>query len=119
MHHSGQVEVACEWSAALQTEQLLNRAEQVERTDPRDFITRIVSNVLQATLVGAVFYKPPNTASGAFAVAGALFFSILYFVVSAQGRAFSGPVASSSLLFCRRFLPSERSQASSTLALSL
>ncbi|GAA5878533.1 hypothetical protein JCM8547_008786, partial [Rhodosporidiobolus lusitaniae] len=37
-------------------------------------------------IVGAVSYKPTPNANGAFAVAGALFFAILYFVIFAFGE---------------------------------
>ncbi|ORY63831.1 ABC-2 type transporter-domain-containing protein [Leucosporidium creatinivorum] len=82
---------------------LVRSKAQVERTDPRTFAIRIISNVLQATLVGAIFYKPPNTASGAFAVAGALFFAILYFVIFSFGEV-PGVVNSRPLLIKHRTL---------------
>ncbi|GAA5820477.1 hypothetical protein JCM11251_005643 [Rhodosporidiobolus azoricus] len=65
---------------------LIKTKAQVEITSPADFVTRITSNCLQATLVGAIFYKPADNAAGAFAVAGALYFAILYYTIFAFGE---------------------------------
>ncbi|KAK4705397.1 hypothetical protein P7C70_g804, partial [Phenoliferia sp. Uapishka_3] len=59
---------------------------RLQKADPINFIIRIVSNVLQATLVGAVCYKPASNASGAYTTAGAVFFAILYFIVFSFGE---------------------------------
>ncbi|KAJ9110600.1 hypothetical protein QFC22_006699 [Naganishia vaughanmartiniae] len=48
---------------------------------PIDFVIRLASNILQATIVGSIFYKPAADAAGSYAVAGGLFFTVLYFCV--------------------------------------
>ncbi|OXG76830.1 ABC transporter PMR5, partial [Cryptococcus neoformans D17-1] len=62
------------------------RQLQLTRSDMVSFVYRIGSNILQAVLVGAVCYKPPNNSAGSFAIAGALFFCILYYTIFALGE---------------------------------
>ncbi|KAM0747667.1 putative membrane protein of the ATP-binding cassette transporter superfamily [Meredithblackwellia eburnea MCA 4105] len=59
---------------------------QLQKADPRNFLIRIVSNILQATLVGALCYGAQDNAIGSYTVAGALFFAILYFVIFSFGE---------------------------------
>ncbi|GAA5971047.1 hypothetical protein JCM11641_004124 [Rhodosporidiobolus odoratus] len=66
--------------------QLVKIQFALQVADPRNIIVRLAANAFNALIVGAVTYHPPNTANGAFAVAGALFFGILYFVIFAFGE---------------------------------
>ncbi|KAI5475511.1 putative ABC transporter superfamily membrane protein Pdr11p [Pseudohyphozyma bogoriensis] len=59
---------------------------QIQKADPRTIIIKIACNILQAVLVGAIFYKPNATATGAYEIAGAIFFTILYFVIQSFGE---------------------------------
>ncbi|BGP40764.1 ATP-binding cassette transporter snq2 [Rhodotorula kratochvilovae] len=63
--------------------QLMRVQFQLQLADPSDIIVRLCANAFNALIVGSVSYKPPASQIGSFAVAGALFFSILYFVVVA------------------------------------
>ncbi|KAL8279014.1 hypothetical protein RQP46_008683 [Phenoliferia psychrophenolica] len=65
---------------------LVKSQARLQVADPRNFIIRIGSNCLQATLVGAVCYKPAADSAGSYTVAGAIFFSLLYFVIFAFGE---------------------------------
>lgn len=56
------------------------------RADLTTFITRIVSNILQATIIGAICFKPAANASGAYAVSGSIFFSVLHFTIFSFGE---------------------------------
>ncbi|GAA5959842.1 hypothetical protein JCM21900_005250 [Sporobolomyces salmonicolor] len=58
----------------------------LQKADPRNIIIRIVSNGLNALFVGSVMFKPPADTSGSFAIAGGLFFAILYFTIFAFGE---------------------------------
>ncbi|AFR98586.2 ABC transporter PMR5 [Cryptococcus neoformans C23] len=71
---------------AQQVAILCKRQLQLTRSDMTSLVYRLGSNVLQAVLVGAVCYKPPNNSAGSFAVAGALFFCILYYTIFALGE---------------------------------
>ncbi|GAA5891653.1 hypothetical protein JCM6882_006157 [Rhodosporidiobolus microsporus] len=69
-----------------QTAQLVKVQFALQLADPRNIIVRLCANAFNAIIVGAVSYKPTPNANGAFAVAGALFFAILYFVIFAFGE---------------------------------
>ncbi|GAA6032631.1 hypothetical protein JCM8097_004852 [Rhodosporidiobolus ruineniae] len=71
---------------ARQVLQLIKAQAQVQIADPRNIVVRLASNAFNAIIVGAVTYKPTPNANGSFAVAGALFFGILYFVIFAFGE---------------------------------
>lgn len=89
---------------AQQVAILCKRQLQLTRSDMTSLVYRLGSNVLQAVLVGAACrsrsysphvkvlltprsgYKPPNNSAGSFAVAGALFFCILYYTIFALGE---------------------------------
>lgn len=55
---------------ALQVATLVKAQFRVQRADLRTFWVRVISNTLQAVLVGAIFFRPPPTANGAFSVIG-------------------------------------------------
>jgi ATP-binding cassette subfamily G (WHITE) protein 2 (SNQ2) len=65
---------------------LCRRQLQLLNADRWTFGARLGSNILQATLVGAIAYKPPDNANGSYAIAGALFFVILYYTIFALGE---------------------------------
>ncbi|ODO11420.1 hypothetical protein I350_00200 [Cryptococcus amylolentus CBS 6273] len=85
-HHGGGKKTPYRQNFASQVAILCKRQYQQTMNDKRSFAYRIGSNVLQATLVGAVCYKPKSNAQGSFAIAGALFFSILYYVIFGLGE---------------------------------
>ncbi|OCF57190.1 hypothetical protein L486_04646 [Kwoniella mangroviensis CBS 10435] len=72
---------------ARQSVVLIKRQANLVRSAPKDLIIKLGSNLLQAVVVGSIFYKPAANASGSFAVAGGLFFTILYFCVFSLSEA--------------------------------
>ncbi|TNY20692.1 putative ABC transporter PMR5 [Rhodotorula diobovata] len=66
---------------ALQVWELMRVQFRLQAADPTDIVVRLAANAFNALIVGSVSYKPPASQLGAFAVAGALFFAILYFVI--------------------------------------
>ncbi|GAA6004217.1 uncharacterized protein JCM10292_007295 [Rhodotorula paludigena] len=70
----------------VQTWELVRVNFALQRADPTDILVRLCANAFNALIVGSVSYKPPATQMGSFAVAGALFFAILYFVIFAFGE---------------------------------
>ncbi|TYJ57551.1 hypothetical protein B9479_001633 [Cryptococcus floricola] len=85
-HHGAGKKSSYRVNFAEQVMILSKRQYHLTRNDMRSFVYRIGSNVLQAVLVGAICYKPKNNSQGSFAIAGALFFSILYYVIFALGE---------------------------------
>ncbi|ADV25737.1 ABC transporter PMR5, putative [Cryptococcus gattii WM276] len=85
-HHGAGKANAYQVNFAQQVAILCVRQLQLTRSDMLSFLYRIGSNILQAVLVGAVCYKPPNNSAGSFAIAGALFFCILYYTIFALGE---------------------------------
>ncbi|BGP16936.1 hypothetical protein JCM10213_007382 [Rhodosporidiobolus nylandii] len=71
---------------ARQTWELVKLQFTLQLADPTNIVVRLVANAINALIVGSVCYKPPNNANGSFAIAGALFFGILYFVIFAFGE---------------------------------
>lgn len=69
-----------------QTWEAIKRQVRITRAKSIDLIVQIVSNSLNATLVGAIFFKPDNNATGSFERAGAIFFAILYFEIFSLGE---------------------------------
>lgn len=91
-----------------QTVVLVRRQFQLTLADKQTFFSRVVSNILQSTLIGAIstsltvllqdrtqkltrggllpVYKPAKDADGAYATAGGLFFAILYYVIFSFGE---------------------------------
>lgn len=66
---------------ALQVWELMRIQFRLQAADPTDIVVRLAANAFNALIVGSVSYRPPASQLGAFAVAGALFFAILYFVI--------------------------------------
>lgn len=69
-----------------QVASLCVRQTRLTMADKTTFLVRVLSNILNATCIGAMAYNSPNNASGAFTVAGAIFFTILYFVIFGFGE---------------------------------
>ncbi|KAL8280242.1 hypothetical protein RQP46_007356 [Phenoliferia psychrophenolica] len=65
---------------------LVKRQVALTRADLPTFITRVVSNILQATIIGAICFKPAANATGSYAVSGSIFFSVLYFTIFSFGE---------------------------------
>jgi len=65
---------------------LVKRQIELMKADKITFIVRVASNILQATIIGAVCYKPAKNANGSYEIAGGIFFSVLYFTIFALGE---------------------------------
>ena len=65
---------------------LVRRQIALMKADKLTFIVRVMSNILQATIIGAVCYKPAKNANGSYEIAGGVFFSVLYFTIFALGE---------------------------------
>ena len=70
----------------LQVAVLIRRQMLLIKADRTTFLIRMGSNVLQATIIGAICYKPSQDANGSYELAGALFFAVLYFTIFAFGE---------------------------------
>ena len=65
---------------------LTQRQVALIRADKTTFLVRIASNILQAVIIGAICYKPPDDANGSYELAGGIFFSVLYFTIFSFGE---------------------------------
>jgi len=69
-----------------QVASLCVRQTRLTIADRATFLVRVLSNTLNATCVGAMAYNSPKNAAGSFTIAGAIFFTILYFVIFGFGE---------------------------------
>ncbi|KAK9475786.1 ABC-2 type transporter-domain-containing protein [Lipomyces japonicus] len=62
---------------------LTRRGVQRQRGDPAYLIATFVSSVVQALIIGSLFYDMADTYNGSFSRGGVLFFSLLFFTLNA------------------------------------
>ncbi|MCJ1429433.1 hypothetical protein MMC29_007347 [Sticta canariensis] len=73
-------------SFAAQVKACVTRQYQIVWGDKPTFILKQVSTLVQALVVGSLFYAAPDNSSGLFTKSGALFFALLYNSLTAMSE---------------------------------